>query len=389
MSYSLSGDGLFADVLRYEGFGVHRFGSPGADAALGWIADELGKAGFAVERQAFSVARQYECVSAALRVSGRDLAVVPQWWPPPAQASFRLTAPIVPAGPATGCFVRLTLPYDRGAYLTAGHRLALEEAFARDPAALLLDIDHPSGEIFTYNVDQSMPPWPCPVVLAAPRDRTTLDACAGDVTLAIDGRYRESVPGHNVVGRLDRGTGRWFVVSTPVTSWFTSTCERGPGIAGFLATARLAAARFADVDLLFVATAGHEIGHGGMQHFLRAAAPAPDSTVVWAHFGATLASHDMLLRVVARSAPLEALTDRTFAAVDGTRLGGREAAVGEIRDVQGAGYPAFFGMAAVHRLFHTPADSASGTSAELLLPVVRAYVETLEALRPGRALSGT
>ena len=39
-----------------------------------------------------------------------------------------------------------------------------------------------------------------------------------------------------------------------------STCERGPGIAGFLAVARQAAERLPGVDLAFVATSGHEIG---------------------------------------------------------------------------------------------------------------------------------
>ena len=71
--------------------------------------------------------------------------------------------------PASGSFVRLTLPFDRGAYLAAQHVTALESAFARRPAAVLLTIDHPSGEIFTYNVDQKTQPWPVPVILVAPK----------------------------------------------------------------------------------------------------------------------------------------------------------------------------------------------------------------------------
>ena len=39
--------------------------------------------------------------------------------------------------------------------------------------------------------------------------------------------------------------------------------------------------------------------------------------------------------------------------------------------------PNFFGMAGLHGLFHTPADSAAGTGPEILEPVVRAFAETL------------
>ena len=172
----------------------------------------------------------------------------------------------------------------------------LETAFARRPAAVLLTIDHPSGEIFTYNVDQKAKPWPVPVILVAPNDQPLLDRAQQSgrpVSVAVQGAWRHDVPGRNVVARLDRGQnrggGRWLVVSTPVTSWFTSSCERGPGIAGFLAMARLATTRWPDADLVFVATAGHEIGHGGMEQFLHAGAPRTDATLAWAHFGASLA----------------------------------------------------------------------------------------------------
>jgi hypothetical protein len=373
----LAGEQLFADVCRYESFGVHRYGSPGAVAALDWIADEMRRAGFAVSAQTFTVPRQYDFESGTLEAEGHRLSVMPQWWLPPGEARLRLVASIAPSGSASGRFARLTLPFDRGAYLTDGHRTALDRAFARDPIAVLLTIDHPSDEIFTYNVDQATRPGPRPVVLVAPKDAALVDSVRGPLTLSIEGRHRENVPGRNIVARLDRGKGRWIVVSTPVTSWFTSTGERGPGIAGFLAVARLAAHRFADVDLMFVATAGHEIGHGGMEHFLRHAAPPPAATLAWAHFGATLACHDTIVRFVARSPSLASVTDRHFAAVSGTRLTGRDAAIGEIRDIHGAGYPAFFGMAGAHRFFHTPADSSTATSPQLLAPVIGAFASTL------------
>src|SRR6185503_13133079 len=56
----LSGAALYADVQRYESFGSHRYGSPGADRALTWIAEELEHAGLSVSSQRFSLGRQYD-----------------------------------------------------------------------------------------------------------------------------------------------------------------------------------------------------------------------------------------------------------------------------------------------------------------------------------------
>jgi hypothetical protein len=399
----LSGAALYADVQRYDSFGPHRYGSAGAEAALDWIAAELESAGLKVSSQRFSLGRQYDFDSATLTVSGQSRPVVPQWWIPERQATFELSAPIAATdtGPAPGAFVRLTLPFDRGAYLNAQHVAAINAALDRKPAAVLLTIDHPSGEIFTYNVDQKTEPWPVPVILVAPKDRPLLDLAqkSGEpVNVAVKGAWRHDVPGRNVVGRLDRGMdrgkgGRWLVVSTPVTSWFTSTCERGPGIAGFLAMARLAATRWPDVDLVFVATSGHEIGHGGMEQFLHDGAPKPEATVAWAHFGASLACFewhrdgerwvterkvDARQRLILSSQALDATVTRRFQAVAATSLSGARAGVGELRDVQAAGYPRFFGMAGLHAFFHTPADRATATGPEILEPVVRAFAETLD-----------
>jgi hypothetical protein len=394
----LSGASLYRDVQRYDGFGTHRYGSQGAEQALDWIAGELAQAGLAVSSQAFAMSRQYEFEAGSLEAEGQAIAVMPHWWIPEQMASFRLAAPIAATGDASDRFVRVALPFDRAAYLTRDHKAVLDAAFARRPAAVLLTIDHPSGEIYTYNVDQESPPWPVPVILVAPRDKVLLDAAeksGASVQVDIKGRYRRDVAGRNVIGRVGRASTRTIVVSTPVTSWFTSTCERAPGIAGFLAMARIARTHFADADLVFVATAGHEIGHGGMEQFLHGPAPRPADTLAWAHFGASLACHEWRhegdrwvagsgtndrQRVILRSVSLDEVIRRQFATIGGTGLVGEKAAVGELRDVQAAGYANFFGMAGLHGLFHTPADSAAGTSPDLLTPLAQAFAGALREI---------
>ena len=378
----LSGAALYADVQRYDSFGVHRYGSSGLDHALDWIADELKQAGLAVSSQPFSLHRQYDFKKATLTVDGQAHTVMPQWWLADSQASFALTASIAPDGDALApdAFVRALLPFDRGAYLNAQHRAAIERALARQPRAVLLTIDHPSGEIFTYNVAQTDRAWQVPVILVAPKDNAALDAAQRSgqpVSLAVQGAMRRDVPGRNVVARLDRGKGKWIVVSTPVSSWFTSTCERAPGIAGFLALARLATQGWPQADFVFVATSGHEIGHGGMEQFLHAGAPKPEATVAWVHLGASLACNGAQ-RVILTSDAMESSVDRGFKGIDAARFVGAQAGVGELREVLAAGYPRFFGMAGTHPYFHTPADRAAMTSPELLEPVTRSFAATVD-----------
>lgn len=368
-------DRMMADIARYDSFGVHRYGSPGAAAALDWIAAELAAAGLVVSEQRFTMDRQYAFERGTLKVDGRQLDILPQWWIPEDRASVELTAPIAPGG-----LLRLSLPYDRGAYLNPGHRARLAEAFAQKPAAVLLDIGHPSGELFIYNVDQAANAWPVPVLLVASRDALHLRPGA-TATVSVRGTYRRDVEGRNIVARLDRGRGRWMVVSTPVTSWFTSTCERGPGIAGFLAMARLAKATFTGHDLVFVATSGHEIGHGGMEQFMQRGAPPPESTAAWAHFGSSLACRDPVVTAINSSVSMARPVERAFAQIEGVRLTGERAAIGELRDVYAADYRHFFGMAGSHRYFHTPADRLPAVDADLLAPMAKAFADTLSAVR--------
>ena len=393
----LAGSLLYEDVQQYETFGIHRYGSVGANAALDWIAGRLAAAGLSVEQQRFSMDRQYFLDSATIATLGKTISVLPQWWIPQDRANFELTAPIARDGDATGKFVRLHLSYDQGAYLNQHHRDAIASAFERKPVVVLLTIDHPSGEIFTYNVAQSDPSWPVPVILVAPNDASLLDAAeqaGASVAVSVRGRYQHDVAGRNIIGRLDRGKDRTIVVSTPVTSWFTSTCERGPGIAAFLATASFAARSLPDANFIFVATSGHEIGHGGMEYFIHDKALKPDTKVGWLHYGASLACYrrvrdgdhwatlpevDAERRFLGVSASLARVAEIAFQDVQVTNLTG-EALFGELRDVHRAGYADYLGMVGLHALFHTPIDSAEMTGPAILEPVVRAFAAALTGM---------
>jgi hypothetical protein len=397
----LRGAELYADVARFASFGSHRFGSPGDRATTDWIASELQTVGFAVEFQPVVLGRQYVVDRATAEVDGITVEATPFWWPPEDKASFHLAAPLAREGDVAGKILWVELPYDRGAYLGPAHRDAIAQAAARGPAAILLMIGNPGDDRFAYNVTQEDQPWPVPVMVVAGKDRAVFEraiATGAPVTFAVAGRYERNVAGRNVVARLGADKGPVIVVSTPMTGWYSCVCERGPGIANFLALARTVAAEKLPVNFVFIATAGHEIGHGGMELFLKQGAPPPRDTLVWVHFGASNACYawtegpqgfvrgdsvDDALRAIVLSPSAKPLVGETFAAIKATRLVVEKQAVGELRDVHAAGYPNFFGMAGLHRFFHTPADGLRTTSPEILEPVARAFAEAVRKAATG------
>src|SRR5690606_40165850 len=92
------------------------------------------------------------------------------------------------------------------------------------------------------NTDGRQPLYEQPMALLAPNDAAPFYAAAhrGEAaSLYVTGKGgRRSA--FNLVGKLDRGRGRWLVVSTPRSGWFTCAGERGGGMAAWLHIARWA-----------------------------------------------------------------------------------------------------------------------------------------------------
>ena len=393
----LAGSRLYYDVMHYASFGPHRFGSSGDKATADWIAGELKAAGFRVDFQPVVLGKQYFVERATAEASGTTIEATPFWWPPDDRSSFRLTAPLAREGEVAGKILWVELPYDRGAYLGASHRTAIAQAAARGPAAILLMIGNPADERFAYNVTQEDNPWPVPVMVVAGKDRALFErAIASDtpVTFDVSGHYERGVSGRNVIARLGSGTGPTIVVSTPMTGWYTCVCERGPGIANFLGLARTAAAEKWPADLIFIATAGHEIGHGGMELFLQNGAPPPKYTLAWVHFGSSNACYGWsegpqglaatgapdTARVLVLSKSAVTLAGESLGTITATPVVADKQAVGELRDVHAAGYANFLGLAGRHHFFHTPGDNVTSTGPEILEPVARAFADAVRRI---------
>ncbi|THD77091.1 MAG: hypothetical protein E7812_14130 [Phenylobacterium sp.] len=388
----MSGAALYADVVRYDGFGEHRTGTPGDLAASDWLTREMTAAGYRTETLPFAQP-VFELEAAEVRLGGRALEAFPLWTPQAGAAAGPLSLQARP-----GVIALISFPTGVGAALdvSAVWRKPVQAAIDAGAVGVVAVTENPLGELAAFNVPHDAPAWPVPVLAVAGREGPALAAAAqagASVQLALTGAMRAGSSGDLIATRP--GPGKPLVISTPKSGWFHCAGERGSGVAIWLGLARHLAAQ--DRNLMFMAASGHEFdGYGGHQ-FAGHRAPSPAEARGWVHIGANVAAYDFGLedgRIVRRPTPQagrrlavsESLLPAAKAAFAGQPSYERpvdidvEGAGGEIAEYQRRGYRPLVGMLGLHPLHHTRRDRPDVTGPELLEPVARGLAALIAAL---------
>ncbi len=386
---------LSADLDRYVGYGVKASGGPGDTACGAWLDATLRDAGYVTARQEFPVPH-FDARKSRLRAGDRELAVIPQAIVVPTGADG-IAGPLVTVaadctnGPLPADAIALVdLPYRRWSSIHDGNILAtVRQPFASGARAAQLVTNGPPGEAIALNGDGDRPLFDRPLAVLAPRAFAQLRATgARRATLTIDGTAGTRAA-FNLAGRIDRGVGRWLVVSTPRSGWTIAAGERGPGIAAWLALSRWAPAALPGLDLAFLCNSGHEYENLGASRALRSLAPRPGQTAFWLHLGASLATrdwHDLgggrLLplpsadpqRFLMASPPWVTAARNAIAGIAGLEMAypAGPGAPGELAGILAARYQGVAGIFGAHRYHHTVEDDARCVDASLVTPVVEA-----------------
>ncbi|MBB5706780.1 hypothetical protein [Sphingopyxis panaciterrulae] len=399
-------DRIAADLSAYIGFGSKRSGGGGDTACGHWLAGELSRAGFAVETPPIDVP-WFEAGRCEVTVGGARAALEPQPIVVPTSAGG-VTGPLVrvdPHGqadaPLSGAVALVDLPYGRwSSALAKPVRAPIEAAFAGGARAAAVVTNGPTGQVIALNADGRAPMFAGPVGLLAPADAAPFLAAAmrhERVTMTLTGRGGRR-PAFNVIGRLDRGKGRWVVVSTPRSGWYGCAGERGGGIAAWLDLARRAPAMLPDHDLAFLCNSGHEYENLGAEEALKAAAPKPAETHFWLHLGANLAARDWheglfglsplagtdSQRYLVVSPPLLPTARRLFAGLAGLEspYSSDALSAGELSAIIAAGYASVAGVFGLHRFHHVAGDDARCIDAASVAATTAAFATLLaEAAR--------
>ncbi len=402
----LAGDRLYADVVQYCAFGDHRTATDADHRTTRWLADQLQAAGVQARLSPW-IHQQFFINRHRLEVNGSEIQSFPLWWPP-STGPEAVTGPLAPyradgdRRALSGRIAFVSVPPVTGASIVAGNGIgeAVAGSARQGAVALVIVTQDRTGELVALNAMSGLRAWPIPVMLAGQKDEARLGeaaAVSAPASVLIDGRLDYTAEAFEVIGTIDHGPER-VVVSTPSSGWFQCAGERGPGIALWLALARWAAANDRESSYTFVASSGHEMEAVGIRHFLGHDAPPPNAVKTWLHLGAGIATYDFEFgsggatrlprpnparRLMTNQAPLMPMLEANFGPL-GVRPILSNQPGGEMVAMAAEGYKVW-GFAGGSAFHHMPGDTPHVTGPELLEPVARALVGTLERIKAIKA----
>lgn len=292
-----AGARLLADVAQHASLGPQRTGTPASAAGLAWLEARLGAAGYRLRRLTLP-AEQVTLGAVSLSLGGAVLTDLFPLWPVVPTPDGGLRGALAPAGEAgPGDIALVRLPHDpRASVYLPGHLARLRAAAARQPAAMLVITDHPTGLPVALNVNDRRPFHPgVPMVVAGSREADRLERAASDREPVVLRLEAETRPGadHTLIAEAGQAEVPAIVISTPRNGWFAAGGERGSGIALALElAARLPRAR-PDRRIVLLFTSHHELGAAGMRAALTDPALAPERVSGWLHIGANAAVREI------------------------------------------------------------------------------------------------
>ena len=352
------------DIESWDAIADHRTGTEGDRQTAEWLANAARRVGTAPELAAFPLAR-WALRRCEVAIGARNIAGVPMF-DGATTGPEGVAAPLSLLPAAGGIGLGAVGPAAGGstnqAFLAArrGNAEALV-AVAKMNAAV--------PGLALQNADSFAAPFGPPVLQVATEHEDWLRGAAqrgktARVTVNVE---KEDAVGYNValriLGSAERRSGLApLVVMTPKSSWWTSTAERGGGIATWLALLRHFARRPPARDVCFLATSGHELGHLGLEHQLREH-PQLAGAHAWLHLGANFAakgsrvrlqSSDVALRSLAHGAMAQAGVPPADETAPGKRPGGEAR---NIYDMNGS----YVSLLGTNAWFHHPDDRWPGT----------------------------
>ena len=343
---------IAADIRAWDGIGDRRTGTAGDHETAAWLLDSFRQAGVGAwrpprrppRRSEFAL-RRWQPRECALTVDGRAVAGVPLFdgGTTGGQAVSARLAMLPCADERVGV----------GVVGAGGNAVAQARTRGNHPA--LVAVTKSSARVpglALQNADRFSAPFGPPVLQVGSTHEAWLRAAAtqgktAQVVVDVDFERAEGV---NVEARIDGRDPSLppVVVVTPKSSWWTSTAERGGGVALMLALMRRCVAEQPRRGVVFVATSGHELGHLGLEHFLRHNAKLASGAHAWIHLGANFAAAGSRLRLQASDDALfalarQALADAGRPHANATPVGERPG--GEARNIHDLGgrYVSFLG----------------------------------------------
>src|SRR5580692_5775898 len=211
------------------------------------------------------------------------------------------------------------------------------------------------------NAESFLSPYTIPCVQVSSEAREALSQAAArneEVRLVADCRRVPSKVRGVIAALEGKAAGSApLVIMTPRSGWWHCASERGGGLFCWLEVMRALQETPGERDVIFVASSGHELGHIGLDNFLKRR-PELITQATWLHFGANIGAADSKLTL---QSPLDDL--RELAQQEMTRAAQPIAGFspkthvpfGESRAIHRAG-GRYLTLIGSNALFHLPQD---------------------------------
>lgn len=347
----VTGVGMIADwIAAWDGQGSHRTATAGDEAGADWLAGAAAALGARVTEERFALDR-IDPVTARVAWGDTVIEGVALFDAPDGRAEG-------PAGAigqrgaviGIGSFGPHTV-YDEAFHAMrreAGHRALVIATTGGAPGLALL------------NAERFSAPYGPPILQVASEHAAALDGAArngAELRVHIEARRPRATARNIMVTIPGRDPALApLVVMTPRSSWWTSTAERGGGLAIWLACLRAVLPSTPARDVVFTANSGHELGHIGLDAFLH---HRPDwlRRATWLHWGANIGARDGRLAVMSGHDDLRRAMSSALSAQGQPHAEAPGDAVpkGESRDIHRAG-GRYVTLVGDSPLFHLPQD---------------------------------
>ena len=297
-----------ADIRAWDAIADHRTGTAGDRETADWLAGAVRSEAAAPALDTFPLAR-WALRRCVVEIGDVVVSGVPMF-DSAASGPAGVSAPLSSLPTASGIGLGTVGP----AAGTAANR-AFQHARRGSAQALVVvaKMNAAVPGLALQNADSFAAPFGPPVLQVATEHEGWLrDAAQRGATARVTVDVaKEDALGCNVfvciTGMAERrGELAPLVVTTPKSSWWTSTAERGGGIVVWLALLRHFARQPPQRDVCFLATSGHELGHLGLEHHLRQH-PRLAAARAWLHLGANFAAKGSRVRLQTSDAELRSL----------------------------------------------------------------------------------
>jgi len=273
-------------IQAYDAQGIHRTATAIDSASADWLRQLATGAGGDARLVPFHL-EQVQIRTASLTVDDQRLDGLPLF-----DGGFTGETGIAGTiGPPESNADIALVTFDQAAISSEGQSIAALRQSASHRAVVAITQGGTPG-LSPSNARLFDRPFGVPVLQVASEHQTLLDAAAAAtkrVTL-VALITRNSTQAQNVVATI---AGRQpdlapLVVMTPRSGWWQCASERGGGLACWMEILRAVSAAKPARRAIFIASSGHELGHIGLDAFLKSQPSLIKEAAAWIHLGANI-----------------------------------------------------------------------------------------------------